>query len=145
MFAQKTITSLLSFGVAALSNLALAESVEETAKFMFDTQALIQIINLKDQKILDAFQDIQSTGSLSETTFSLDVAKNLKKEEWDLDVFFQDEVGVDGFEAKNLLIHGQVNLANAASTQRVSFEVPAEIKITFVKKAETDPIVLEYK
>jgi len=48
MFARKTITSLLSFGVAALSNLAMAESVEETAKFLFDSQALIQIINLKD-------------------------------------------------------------------------------------------------
>jgi len=53
-------------------------------------------------------------------------------------------VGVDGFVAKNLRIHGHVNPVNS-NTQRVSYEVPAEIRVTFVKKAETDPQILEYK
>ena len=128
----KRVTSVLSFGLAAISNFVAAEQVQHPLRLMLNSDVLQTLFNKGDQRMLEAFSDLRVTlEDKSETcpdfksaAFSVTTAEGVDISTYDFDVSLNDDdKGFLGFEGKNLRVKGTATFNN---DKTVEFEVPVE-------------------
>ena len=143
------VTSMLAFGLAGLSHLSMGDQVQNPVRLRLNSDIITTLFHKGDQRILDAFQDIQTSAAedeegsiLGQLNFSLDTKEGVEKEDYDFHVGLYDKDDFLGFQGKDLRVHGKATMADGVT--QFDFEVPIDLiqmEVTWIK--EDDPKILE--
>lgn len=129
----KRVTSLLTFGLAALTNTAVADQVQNPLRVKINSSVLETLFHKGDQRMFEAFTDLSlsreeedsTCPDLSSATYKLTVADGIELNAYDFDVSINDESkgGYLGFEGPNLRVMGTA----AFGEEHISFEAPVDL------------------
>ena len=141
---------MLAFGLAAFTDLVLAEQVHPPLRLQFNPDVIVKLFHSGDQNILNAFADISldqelsAAENISDTTFSLKVADGIDFDSYDFDLFInEDGSGKYGVQGKDLRVVG--SLTPQGSETPIEFEAPVtkfNVDIEFVPETMEEILVI---
>ena len=161
----KRVTSLLTFGLAALSadNLVKADQVENPLRLKFNSDVLKALFHKGDQRMLDVLQDLTigptdkepeyaeafqanfaQCPTFKSGVYSVTVEEGQSKHDFDFDVSFGGEDQFMGFEGRGLRAIGQATFeSDDGSLRELSFSGPItkfKLETEFVAEDNKDII-----
>ena len=150
----KRVTSLLTFGLAALTNTAAADQSMNPLRMKINSEVLNTLFWKGDQRMLEAFSDLSiarqdddsSCPAFTSATYKLTTADGVDVDTYDFDVSINDESkgGYLGFEGPNLRVTGTA----AFGDEHISFEAPVDLlrmEAEFVQEDNKDIIEINSK